>query len=73
MDIKTLSQKLGIHPLVAKLLIARGIEDEASARAFLHPSLDALTPLGAYDGLAEVADRLESAIADGEGIVIFGE
>ena len=73
MDIKTLSQKLGIHPLVAKLLIARGIEDEASARAFLHPSLDALTPLDAYDGLAEVADRLESAIADGEGIVIFGD
>lgn len=73
MDIKTLSQKLGIHPLVAKLLIARGIEDEASARAFLHPSLDALTPLGAYDGLADVADRLESAIADGEGIVIFGD
>ena len=73
MDIKTLSQKLGIHPLVAKLLIARGIDDEASARAFLHPSLDALTPLDAYDGLAEVADRLESAIADGEGIVIFGD
>lgn len=73
MDIKTLSQKLGIHPLVAKLLIARGIDDEASARAFLHPSLDALTPLDAYDGLADVADRLESAIADGEGIVIFGD
>lgn len=73
MDIKTLSEKLAVHPLVAKLLIERGIDDEASARAFLHPSLDSLTPLDAYDGLSEIAERLERAVAEGEGIVIFGD
>ena len=73
MDKETLAKKLNINPLVAQLLIGRGIGDEDSARAFLHPSLDALTPLDRYDGLAEIAERLERAIADGEGIVIFGD
>lgn len=73
MDSNLLARQLNIHPLVAKLLVDRGYADVQSARAFLYPSLDALTPLDRYDGLTEIADRLERAIADGEGIVIFGD
>lgn len=73
MDATSLARQLNIHPLVARLLVKRGICDEASARAFLHPSTDALTPLDRYDGIDEIADRLERAIAEGEGIVIFGD
>ena len=73
MDARQLADKLNIDPLVAELLCKRGFDDEASARAFLHPSLDALTPTDRYDGLAEIADRLEAAIADDEGIVVYGD
>lgn len=73
MDKDTLAAQLNIHPLTARLLVARGIDDVQSARAFLHPSLDALTPTADYRGLPEIAARLQRAVDEGEGIVIYGD
>ena len=69
-----LASELGITPLVARVLVARGITDADAARAFLSPSLerDWCDPL-CIPGLREAADRLERAIGLGETVAVFGD
>ena len=65
---------LGIDPLVARVLVARGMTDAAAACAFLHPDLerDWSDPL-AIPGMAAAADRVEQAVRTHETIAIFGD
>ena len=60
---RALAGELGVPPLVARVLVARGHADPDDARAFLAPSLDAswVDPLR-IPGMGAVADRLERAI-----------
>lgn len=71
---RELSKALGVTPLVARILVARGIADVAAARRFLTPSLerDWADPLE-IPGMGEAADRVERALAQGETIAIFGD
>ncbi len=71
---KTLVTELGVDPLVARVMAARGVKTAGEARAFLSPSLDRdwADPLD-IPGMAEVADRVERAIAQGEQIAVFGD
>ncbi len=68
-----LQKELALDRIVADLLVKRGIDSVESARAFLYPSLDSLTPLSDYSGVEEIAERLRRAIADGESIVVYGD
>lgn len=68
-----LQRELALDKIVADLLVKRGIDDVAKARAFLHPSLATLTPLEEYSGVDEIVARLKSAIDGGESIVIYGD
>ena len=69
-----LVRELGIPPLVARVLAARGVTSPAAASAFLSPSLtrDWADPL-VIPGMREAADRVELAISRGERIVVFGD
>ena len=71
---RKLVSALGISPLVARVLVARGYESVEEAQAFLSPSLerDWYDPM-LIPGMGEAADRLERAIADGETIAVFGD
>lgn len=71
---RALASELGVSPLVARVLVARGHADPADARAFLNPSLarDWADPL-AIPGMTEAADRVERAIKNGETIAVFGD
>ena len=65
-----LAVALGISPLVARIMVARGIRDVDAARRFLTPSLDRDwgNPLD-IPGMGEVADRVGLALDRGEEIV----
>ena len=69
-----LSAELGVAPLVARIMAARGIATAEEGRLFLTPSLDrdwcdpALIP-----GMPQVAERVLRAIQDGENIAVFGD
>ena len=65
---------LGVSPLVARVLVARGVRGVDEARAFLAPSLERswYDPM-VIPGMAEAADRLERAILSGETIAVFGD
>ena len=71
---RELASALGVAPLVARVLAARGHTDPAEARAFLGASLEDAweTPL-LIPGMAEAAGRLARAVKDGETIAVFGD
>src|SRR5439155_12322461 len=68
-----LAQVLGVDPIVAQVLIARGYDSADRARAFLDPPLDSLPD---PDGLVDVpaaAERIVRALRTHEPITIYGD
>jgi len=68
-----LARELGLSPLVARLLVQRGLEDPAAAQAFLHPSLDQLHSPDLMAGMSEAVTRLRRALQQREKILIYGD
>src|SRR6267143_5480830 len=68
-----LAAALGVSPVVAGLLIARGHQSLDSARAFLNPSLDQLHDPFLMLGMSDAVKRLLHAIDDHEPILIYGD
>src|SRR5882672_5847552 len=69
----TLEQALGVSPIVAALLIARGHEDVDSAQSFLKPTLDQLHDPFLMRGMTDAVKRLLHAIDNQEPILIYGD
>lgn len=65
---------LNVAPLVARIMVAHGIGSVEEGRLFLTPSLerDWADPL-VIPGMAEVADRIQAALAANETIAVFGD
>ncbi len=70
---RKLSHGLGLHPLPARVLAARGFVDPDAAHAFLHPTLDGLNDPYSLAGMGEAVARLRKAIAANEKILVFGD
>src|SRR5436190_1122715 len=70
---KELSAALGVSPIVAHLLMARGHERVESARSFLNPSLAQLHDPFLMLGMSDAVTRLTYAIDHQEPILIYGD
>ncbi|HEU5236908.1 MAG TPA: single-stranded-DNA-specific exonuclease RecJ [Pyrinomonadaceae bacterium] len=68
-----LSASLGVSPIVAGLLIARGYADAEAAKNFLSPSLGHLHDPFLMRGMSEAVSRLLRAIDQNEPILIYGD
>ena len=68
-----LGRDLGVHPLMAHLLINRGWTKVDPARSFLYPKLTDLHDAALMAGVEPAAQRLARAIADRQRIVIYGD
>lgn len=68
-----LAAKLGVSPLVAALLIARGHDTEEKANTFLNPGLGHLHEPFLLKDLEPAVKRVQKAIDDGEKILIWGD
>lgn len=68
-----LSTALSVHPIVAKLLVNRGITTVAAGAAFLHGTLDTLLDPFGLKGMAEAVAAIEKALAAQEPIVVYGD
>jgi single-stranded-DNA-specific exonuclease len=68
-----LSRGSGLSPLVAQLLINRGIDDPGRAETFLEARLGSLLDPELLPGAVEAAERIISAVRDGRKIVIYGD
>ena len=68
-----LSRAAGISPLVAQVLLNRGVDDAARAKTFLEARLNGLNDPESLPGAVEAADRLAQAIRRDRSIVIYGD
>lgn len=69
-----LAKSTGLSRVVARVLVARGIDTPESVRRFLEPDLsrDWLDP-ALIPGMEDAAHVVAAAVADGRRIVIFGD
>ncbi|MGH7127365.1 MAG: single-stranded-DNA-specific exonuclease RecJ [Planctomycetaceae bacterium] len=68
-----MSGTLGVSPLVAQVLLARGYGTTDEARAFLDPKLTNLHDPELLPGVADAADRIVSALRAGRRITVYGD
>jgi single-stranded-DNA-specific exonuclease len=71
--VELLAQALGLHPLAARILAARGYPEAAAASAFLASSLADLPDPFAMKGMDAAVARLSRAIEAGERIAAYGD
>jgi single-stranded-DNA-specific exonuclease len=62
-----------LPPVLAELLVARGIRDAQQALAFLYPDFSHLHDPSAMKGMAAAVERVEHAIAAREPILLYGD
>ncbi len=68
-----LSSEAKIPPLVAELLLARGINTAAEAERFLNPRIEHLLDPYSMLGMDRAVERIRKAIDAGEAILIYGD
>ncbi|MGA1848475.1 MAG: single-stranded-DNA-specific exonuclease RecJ [Thermoplasmatota archaeon] len=68
-----ISSKLEIHPLLARLMVARGIKDAQSCYSILNPHLRNLHDPFLLGGMSEGVERITRAASDGERLMIHGD
>jgi single-stranded-DNA-specific exonuclease len=71
--IARLEQAAGVSPIVAQLLISRGVYEASAARTFLDAKLTGLREPDLLPGAAEAADRIYAASRAKRKIVVYGD
>ena len=70
---QSLARQLHTPPIVAQLLINRGLNDPAAAARFLDPRFRDLHPPALLPNIAAAAERLARAVRAGEKITLYGD
>jgi len=71
--ISELSRAADVSPLVAKLLISRGLVSADQVKRFLSPSLEDLGDPFAMADMVTAVDRLQEAVSSGRHLMIYGD
>ena len=72
-DFTKIAKKAGLGSEVARLLFERGIQDEASLKRFLTPSLEDLHDPYLLHDMEKAVERIRRAIELGESILVYGD
>ena len=72
-NVAQLAAELGVDPVLATLLINRGVKTFEEARAFFRPSLSALHDPFLMKDMDKAVARLEKAISSSEKILVYGD
>jgi len=68
-----LSNALNVHPIIAQLLINRGIDSKEEAENFLCADLKGSHDPFLFKGMDRVVERIKQAKAKGEKVMVFGD
>jgi len=71
--IKRLSDELTVSPVIAEILVRRGIDTFDRAKGFFRPSLDDLHDPFLMDGMDLAVERIVRAIANKEKLLVYGD
>lgn len=72
-QVQHLHRTAGIAPVVAQLLVARGVTDPTAAKQFLAAKLSDLRNPEDLPGVEGAANRIHDAIQNGKKIAIYGD
>ncbi len=70
---KELAEKIGMSPVLADLLIQRGIKTESAAKRFFRPMLNELIDPFLMNDMDVAVDRLNDAMGRKERIMVYGD
>jgi len=70
---RELAERLKTSPLVAQILLNRGMDDCDICREFLRPTLKSLLEPATIPNLRPAAERIAKSIRDREKIVVYGD
>ena len=70
---KELAEKIGMSPILAGLLIQRGIKTESAAKRFFRPMLSELIDPFLMNDMDVAVDRLNDAMGRKERIMVYGD
>ena len=68
-----LAEQAGLHPLIARLMVIRGITEAPDAHSFLACDLSSLSEPGIFNQMEKAVGRIRAAIAGREKIVVYGD
>lgn len=71
--VSRLARELSLPPVVARLLVRRGLIEPQVASDFLDPKLRALSAPEELPNMAKAVDRLDAALLKKERIVLYGD
>lgn len=71
--ISELAHKIHCNPVIANLLLQRGIDTAEAVQAFFYPSLNMLHDPFLMKDMDKAVDRLDRAIAREEKVLIYGD
>jgi single-stranded-DNA-specific exonuclease len=72
-EAQSLARNAGIPPLIAGLLLARGISTAADAEQFLNPRIEQLLDPFSMLGMDRAVERIQQAVTAKEPILIYGD
>jgi len=70
---KDLAEKIGMSPIMAELLLKRGIRTESAAKRFFRPMLSELIDPFLMNDMDIAVDRLNDAMGRKERIMVYGD
>ncbi len=70
---KELADKIGMSPILAELLLKRGIRTESAAKRFFRPMLSELIDPFLMNDMDVAVDRLNDAMGRKERIMVYGD
>ncbi len=70
---KQLAEQIGVQPVLANLLVQRGVETYAEAKAFFRPAPDSLHNPLLMEDMDNAVKRITDAAKNQEKILVFGD
>ncbi|MGH7198217.1 MAG: single-stranded-DNA-specific exonuclease RecJ [Candidatus Omnitrophota bacterium] len=72
-EAQSVASEFKIHPVIASLLLRRGIKTSAEIFRFLNPSLEHLESPFAFSDMQKAVDRIRRAVERKEKILVYGD
>lgn len=72
-EVQQLQSSLGVHPILCKLLIQRGIKTFDEAKKFFRPNKQLIHDPFTMKNMAKAVERIGEAFGNGEKIMIYGD
>ena len=68
-----IAKELNLHPIIAELLVNKGLETKEDIENYLYPSLDSLHDPFLLPDMDKAVKRIEKALGNKERILVYGD